>query len=115
MSGFATCQPFPYRDSTLQSNAANREATSAGSALQVSPMSFALPTCALFRRRMAETPYIGSQRGRLGIGELGPAHRRHRAAILLGLRHAVGYHFQYPGETAVAPQPLFLGQIRSQW
>ena len=43
--------------------------------------------------RMAEAPYIGSKRGHLGVGKLCAAHGRHRAAILLGLRHAVGDHF----------------------
>jgi hypothetical protein len=62
-------------------------------------------------RRMAEPPDISRQRRRLSVGELRSALRWHCTAKLLGLRHALVDHFQYSGETAVTPHPLFLRQI----
>src|SRR5450755_938726 len=72
--------------------------------------------CRVGARRglMAETPDIGRKRRRLSVGELCAAHRRHRAAVLLGFRNAVGNDFQNSGETSVAPQPFLFREIGTQ-
>jgi hypothetical protein len=41
---------------------------------------------------MAQRPYIGSDRGELGLRELGAAHPGHRGSVLLRLGYAVGAH-----------------------
>src|SRR5580658_6292466 len=61
---------------------------------------------------MTKAPDICGQRGCLVCGELCPTHGRHRAAIFLGFRYAVGDHLQDSSETAVTPQPLL---TRQRW
>ncbi len=58
---------------------------------------------------MAQTPHVCCQRRYLVRRELRPTHGRHRAAILLWLRHTFRYRFQDSGITAIAPQPFFTG------
>src|SRR5580704_17896679 len=63
---------------------------------------------------MAQTPHVCRQRSYLVRCEFRPAHGRHRATILLWLRHTFRYRFQDSGKTAIAPQPFFTGQIGTQ-
>ena len=56
-------------------------------------------------------PYVISDRGEIGLGELGATQGRHHPLVLLRLRYALR---DRPGdrlEAAVAPQPLAARQI----
>src|SRR5579863_9638226 len=63
------------------------------------------------RPSMTETPDVCRNRRSLVRGELCASHRRHRAAILLGLLDAVSDHVEQFGVTAIGPQPFPARQI----
>ncbi len=63
---------------------------------------------------MAQTPDVCRQRFYLVRRELRPTHGRHRAAILLRVRHTFRYRFQNSGKAAIAPQPFLAAEIRTQ-
>ena len=71
---------------------------------------------ALLRSCVAVTqrPDVCADGGRLFGCELRSSQGGHRAAILFGLRHAVGYRLGDPLPSAIAPQPVILCQIRSE-
>ena len=52
---------------------------------------------------VAERPYIGSHGLEIGMREFGPTHGRHRAPIVLWVRHAIGDCPCDRGETAITP------------
>ena len=65
-------------------------------------------------RRLIQTPHICCESCYLVGSEFRAAHGRHRAAILLWLRHTFRYRFYDSGKAAIAPQPFFTGQIGTQ-
>src|SRR5205809_2702950 len=63
---------------------------------------------------MTQRPHIGGDGGKLGGGELRPAHGRHWSAVLLRLRDADGDGVRDRSETAIAPYPLTAGEVGPQ-
>src|SRR6516165_3128114 len=63
---------------------------------------------------IVERPDIVSEREHVGGRKLRAAHRRHGAAVILGIGHAVGDGLCDRRNTAVAPQPMLAGQVRSK-
>src|SRR5690242_19225334 len=54
---------------------------------------------------LADRPDIGGYGVEVVIGQQGAAHRRHRARIALGVRHALADRLGQRREAAVAPDP----------
>jgi hypothetical protein len=63
---------------------------------------------------MAERPDVRGQGLQLLWSELRSTHRRHRAAVLFGLRHSFSDGFHDSGVASIAPQILFRREVRTQ-
>ena len=60
---------------------------------------------------MAQSPDIGSDICQIGLRKWRAADRRHRARVLLGLRHAIGDRMRDGAQAAVPPKPFAARQV----